>query len=102
MQQGVGQHLARTPGGHVRTCAGDHWGLQKYFEFRLRTAAGAAVALIALVVPTLLTWFSDNPGAGSVPAGGLIDRWSFWAVAGHTQGGGMARVPGGLPAGFLR
>jgi hypothetical protein len=101
MERGIDERPAGASAGHARTCAYDHWGLREYFEFRLRVALGAALALIALVVPTLLTWFSDNPGAGSAPASGLIDRWSFWEVAGHTQGGGMARLQGGFPSGFL-
>ena len=71
-----------------------------YVEFRIQTAIGGTLALIVLFVPTLLTWFSDNPRAGSAPGSGLIDHWNLWAVMSRSQGGGSARLPDGLPAGF--
>jgi hypothetical protein len=76
-----------------------HEGLLAYIDFRIQTAIGGTLALIVLSVPTLLTWFSDNPRAGSAPASGLVDHWNLWAVLSRSQGGGSARV-GGLPAGF--
>jgi hypothetical protein len=72
----------------------------RYIDFRIRTAVGCVLAVALLFAPTLGTWFSDNPSAGSAPASGLIDHWNFWLVISGGQGGGSARLPDGDPAGF--
>jgi hypothetical protein len=99
MEGGAYQRPAGSSAGNAG--AGDHRYLLEYFEFRLRTTAAAIGALIALAAPTFLSWWSDNPQAGSAPAGGLIDRWTFWAVLAHTQGSGGAVHSDGQSAGFL-
>jgi hypothetical protein len=86
--------------GLMTAGAGGHDGLPEYIDFRIRTAVGGMLALVVLFVPTLLTWFSDNPHAGSAPASGLIDHWNLWAVMSSSQGGGASLRPDGLPAGF--
>lgn len=73
----------------------------RYIDFRIRTAIGCVLAVILLFIPTVGTWFSDNPSAGSAPASGLIDHWNFWLVISGGQGGGPARLPDGDPAGFV-
>lgn len=75
--------------------------LVRYIDFRLRTAVGCVLAVIVLFAPTLGTWFSDDPRAGSAPASGLIDHWNLWLVIGGGQGGGSARLPDGDPAGLI-
>lgn len=73
--------------------------LLSYLGFRIRTAVGGLICLIVLFLPTLATWFSDHPGAGSAPADNLIDHWSFWLMLSEGLGGGDARLPDGDPAG---
>lgn len=77
----------------------DRGALLAHIGFRIRTAVGGMIFLVVLILSTLGPWFSDNPGAGSAPASGLINHWNLWLMVSGGQGGGDARLPDGAPAG---
>lgn len=76
------------------------YALLAHVGFRVRTAVGGTLGVVALLAATFPTWFSDHRGAGNAPASGLIDHWNLWLIASQSQGGGGARTPDGHPAGF--
>jgi hypothetical protein len=69
-----------------------------FVRFRVATAVGAVLAVVALVLPTLWTWFSENPALFDPPAT-LVSRWSLWSIIGDSGGdvgfaGSDALAPG--------
>ena len=78
--------------------------LARYIRFRVWTAISCTVAVLVLFAPTLGTWFSGGPAAGSTPAE-VTDIWSFWEVVFYAPGCGdcgvtskVAGPPIGRPA----
>jgi hypothetical protein len=54
-------------------------------RFRIATAVGAVLAVVALFLSTLWTWFSENPALFNPPAT-LVSRWNLWSIL--SNGGG--------------
>lgn len=61
----------------------NHGELLSYLGFRIRIAVGGLTCLIALVLPTLGTWLSDNPDAG--PGSGN-EQWNLWQMLSGNEG----------------
>jgi hypothetical protein len=78
----------------------DHDRLLAEVTFRIRTAVGSTLLVVALLAAMTAAWFSDNPGAGSAPASGVIDHWNFWTVVSGSKGAGNGFAIGGRESGL--
>lgn len=56
-----------------------------FVRFRIATAVGAVLAVLALLLPTWWTWFSVNPALPDPPAA-LVNHWNLWSVVANGSG----------------
>lgn len=68
-----------------------------FVRFRIATGVGAVLAVLALFLSTMGTWFSENPQVLDPPAA-LVSRWDLWSILVNGTGDiGVAGATGLAP-----